>query len=101
MMATDLQPLDTATPARWRDRHASTLRQWRLYAHLFRRSFSSMLGLLIVVVFLVLAAGGSSLAPYPDDPIGAVHLDQRLQPPSLAHTSVKIGSTPWGERGGK
>jgi len=69
----------------WRERHAGTIRQWRLYAHLFSRSFSSMLGLFLVLLFLVLAAAGPHLAPYPADTMGAVHLDNRLQPPSLAH----------------
>lgn len=69
----------------WRERHAGTIRQWRLYAHLFSRSFSSMLGLFLVLLFLVLAAAGPSLAPYPEDTRGAVNLDNRLQPPSMAH----------------
>lgn len=69
----------------WRERHAGTLRQWRMYAHLFRRSFSSMLGLALVLVFLLLSAFGPSLAPYPEDTQGAVHLEQKLQAPSMAH----------------
>jgi peptide/nickel transport system permease protein len=76
---------DTTSPAPWRERHAGTIRQWRLYAHLFSRSFSSMLGLFLVLLFLVLAVAGPALAPYPEDTMGAVHLDNRLQAPSLAH----------------
>lgn len=75
----------SVAPTGWRARHAGTIRQWRLYAHLFRRSFSSMLGLFLVLLFLVLAAAGPALAPYPEDTMGAVHLDNRLKPPSLAH----------------
>lgn len=75
----------SVAPTGWRVRHAGTIRQWRLYAHLFRRSFSSMLGLFLVVLFLVLAAAGPALAPYPEDTMGAVHLDNRLKPPSLTH----------------
>lgn len=66
----------------WREHHASTIRQWRLYAHLFSHSFSSMLGLFLVVLFLMLAIFGPWLAPYPEDAMGAVKLDQRLLPPS-------------------
>jgi peptide/nickel transport system permease protein len=73
------------TPQDWRARHEGTIRQWRLYAHLFRRSFSSMLGLFLVLLFLVLALFGPSLAPYPEDSAGAVHMEQRLQPPTLTH----------------
>jgi peptide/nickel transport system permease protein len=73
-----------STPG-WRERHASTIRQWRLYAHLISRSFSSMLGLFLVLVFLLLALFGSALAPYPEDTMGAVKLSQRLLPPSWAH----------------
>ena len=73
------------TPQHWRARHAGTIRQWRLYAHLFRRNFSSMLGLFLVLLFLLLALLGPSLAPYPEDAMGAVHLEQRLQPPTLGH----------------
>ncbi|KAB0266140.1 ABC transporter permease [Microvirga brassicacearum] len=69
----------------FRERHASTIRQWRLYAHLFAGSFSSMLGLGLVVLFLVLAIFGPVLAPYPEDTLGAVKLGQRLLGPSFAH----------------
>lgn len=82
------EPSGAAFPpaaAPFRVRHASTIRQWRLYRHLFGRSFSSMLGLGLVILFLVLAALGPWLAPYPGDTTGAVRLSQRLLPPSAAH----------------
>jgi peptide/nickel transport system permease protein len=44
-----------------------------------------MLGLFLVLLFLVLALFGPSLAPYPEDSAGAVHMEQRLQPPTLTH----------------
>ena len=84
-MATASTHEHDATPQHWRARHAGTIRQWRLYAHLFRRNFSSMLGLFLVLLFLLLALLGPSLAPYPEDAMGAVHLEQRLQPPTLGH----------------
>lgn len=84
-MATEFSSESGAVPEGWRVRHAGTLRQWRLYAHLFGRSFSSMLGLFLVLLFLLLAVFGPSIAPYPLDSLGAVHLDQRLQPPTWGH----------------
>jgi peptide/nickel transport system permease protein len=44
-----------------------------------------MTGLVIVTAFLVVAAVGPWIAPYPEDARGAVHLDRKLQPPSAAH----------------
>ena len=76
------EPADAPT---FRIRHAGAIRQWRLYAHLFGRSFSSMLGLALVAAFLALAAFGPLLAPYPGDTMGAVKLSQRLLPPTIAH----------------
>jgi peptide/nickel transport system permease protein len=85
MAIPDASPALPDAPAGFKLRHASTIRQWRLYGHLFGRSFSSMLGLALVVLFLVLAAFGPWLAPYPGDTIGAVKLSQRLLAPSFAH----------------
>lgn len=84
-MAAEQQLDSDERPSGWRARHAGMIRQWRLYAHLFSRSFSSMLGLFLVVVFLILALFGPNLAPYPEDSMGAVKLEQRLQSPSLTH----------------
>ncbi|MBJ6127171.1 ABC transporter permease [Microvirga splendida] len=84
MTSADLPVTAPEIPS-FRERHASTIRQWRLYAHLFAGSFSSMLGLALVVLFLILAIFGPVLAPYPEDTTGAVNLSQRLLSPSLAH----------------
>jgi len=85
MEAAPSEAAGAAGPGNWRERHAGALRRWRLYAHLFRRSFSSMLGLVLVLAFLVLAAFGPALAPYPEDAQGAVHLERKLEPPSAAY----------------
>jgi len=71
--------------ARWQEEHHSAIRQLRLYAALFRGSFSSMLGLGLVAAFLLLAALGPYIVPYPADVSGALDLAQRLQPPSWRH----------------
>jgi len=66
-------------------RHAATFRQLRFFAWNFARSPSALLGLGIVMVFLVLAAIGPSIVPYPADATGAMNLGNRLKPPSAAH----------------
>jgi peptide/nickel transport system permease protein len=60
-------------------------RELRRYVRAYRRSASSMLGLVIVVLFVVIAAIGPWIVPYPEDARGAVHLDRKLQAPSAAH----------------
>ena len=60
-------------------------RQARFIAWTFSRSPSALLGLVLVAVFLVLAAIGPMIAPYPLDALGAMHLAEKLRPPSAAH----------------
>ena len=68
----------------WADR-LSAGREARRYVRVFLKSASSVAGLVLVLLFLALAALGPSLVPYPDDARGAVHLDAKLSPPSAAH----------------
>ena len=65
--------------------HAGGASEWRRYGRAYARSASSMAGLVIVAAFLVVAAVGPWIVPYPDDARGAVHLDQKLRPPGAAH----------------
>jgi peptide/nickel transport system permease protein len=44
-----------------------------------------MAGLAIVAVFVLVAAIGPWIVPYPEDARGAVNLDRKLEPPSAAH----------------
>ena len=44
-----------------------------------------MLGLSIVVVFLLTAALGPYVVPYPEDATGAIHMDIKLMPPDADH----------------
>lgn len=69
----------------FRERHASQIRMWRLYLHTLRKSFTSMLGLALVLFFLFLAAFGPMIVPYPEDAAGAIHMADRLLPPSAEH----------------
>lgn len=79
----------TAAPgprlARFRAEYAGVLRQGRFFAWTFARSPSALLGLVLVAAFLLLAAIGPWIVPYPEDARGAVHLANRLQPPSASH----------------
>ncbi len=78
--------LDLASAlARWRERHQSTFRMARLYAYTFSRSFSSMLGLVLVAGFLIIALIGPWIVPFPEDAAGAVNLDRKLLAPNAVH----------------
>ena len=60
-------------------------RRLRLAIWLFSRSFSSMLGLVLVSVIVLLALLGPWIVPYPDDVQGGINLANKLQPPSWQH----------------
>jgi peptide/nickel transport system permease protein len=51
----------------------------------FAGNASALTGLVLVAAFLVLAAFGPALTPYPLDATGAMHLSQKLRPPSAEH----------------
>ena len=74
----------TSSPS-WRERHHSQLRLLRLYSYTLTRSFSSLLGLVLVIGFLLVATFGPWLVPFPEDTVGAVNLDIKLQPPDSVH----------------
>jgi peptide/nickel transport system permease protein len=61
------------------------VRRLRFAVWTFSGSASGLLGLGLVAAFLLLAAFGWLVVPYPADATGAMHLAQRLQPPSAAH----------------
>jgi len=84
-MASETERATPIADLGWRERHQSTIRQVRLTIHTFSRNTSAMLGLAIVAVFLVLAAIGPWIVPYPEDALGSVNLDNKLLPPSAAH----------------
>lgn len=51
----------------------------------FRQSPLSMLGLAIILVLLAIAVFGPFLVPYPEDASGALHIKEKLDPPTWAH----------------
>jgi peptide/nickel transport system permease protein len=69
----------------WLAGHHGASRELRFYARVFARSAASLLGLGLVLVFLLMAALGPWIVPYPEDARGAVHLDEKLRPPSARH----------------
>ncbi len=60
-------------------------REYRRMWATFRKSYSSMAGLFIVATFLILAAVGPSIVPFPEDALGSIHLERKLQPPDATH----------------
>ena len=69
----------------WRERHHSTIRAIRLYARTFARNSSAMFGLFLVMLIVITAIIAPWIVPYPEDAIGAVHMDLKLMPPSWDH----------------
>ena len=65
--------------------HESAAHEVRRTVRSFTRNASSVAGLLLVVLFLVVAAIGPWIATHPEDARGAIHLGEKLQPPSRAH----------------
>ncbi|MDE1947803.1 MAG: ABC transporter permease [Burkholderiales bacterium] len=57
----------------------------RRAAYRLRQSGLSLVGLVLVVMLLVVAAAGPWMAPYADQLSGAIDAAGRLQPPSAAH----------------
>jgi peptide/nickel transport system permease protein len=74
--------LATLAPPLARERR---LRRARFLAWSVRRSPSALLGAGLVIAFLLLAAIGPLIAPYPADATGAIHFAAKLRPPSAAH----------------
>lgn len=69
----------------WQERHSSTLRTIALYSRTFSRNGSAMLGLLLVLLFMLTAAIGPWIVPFPEDAQGVIHMERKLMPPNHAH----------------
>jgi peptide/nickel transport system permease protein len=61
------------------------LRRLRFYAWVIGRNPTTVLGCLLVFAFFLLAAIGPWVVPAPGDATGAMHLADKLQPPSWTH----------------
>jgi len=67
------------------ERHASRIRSTKIHLKTFAKNTSAMLGLLIVLCFLTIAAIGPWIVPFPEDAAGSINLDIKLQPPNSIH----------------
>jgi len=78
----------TALAARWsqfKEERESQLRNLKLTVYTLGRSPLSIIGLILVFVFFFMALAGPWIITHPEDVTGAVHITEKLQPPSRAH----------------
>jgi peptide/nickel transport system permease protein len=67
--------------AQWKEEHESILRDIRLSFYLFSRSLLSVIGLVLVGVFFLIALIGPLIVPFPEDATGAIHIPRKLTAP--------------------
>jgi peptide/nickel transport system permease protein len=69
----------------WKEERESQVRSLKLTAYTLGRSPLSVVGFLLVALFLGIALIGPLIITHPGDVTGAVHMDRKLQPPSQAY----------------
>jgi peptide/nickel transport system permease protein len=69
----------------WKEERESQVRSLKLTAYTLGRSPLSVVGFLLVSLFLGIALIGPLIITHPGDVTGAVHMDRKLQPPSQAY----------------
>jgi peptide/nickel transport system permease protein len=67
---------------RWKTERESQIRSLKLTVYTLSRSPLSVIGFCFVLVFLVIALVAPWIITYPGDIRGAIHMDQKLRPPS-------------------
>jgi peptide/nickel transport system permease protein len=75
----------SSTLVRWREERESQIRSLKLTVYTLSRSPLSVIGFCFVSVFLIIALIGPMIITYPGDIKGAIHMDQKLRPPSSNH----------------
>jgi len=70
---------------RWREERESQIRSLKLTVYTLSRSPLSVIGFCFVSVYLIIALIGPMIITYPGDIKGAIHMDQKLRPPSSNH----------------
>lgn len=70
---------------RWKEERESQIRNFKLILYTLSRSPLSVIGFFCVSVFLIIALIGPMIISYPGDITGAIHMDQKLRPPSSNH----------------
>ena len=71
--------------ARFKEQRESSIRDLKLSWYLFRKSPTSLLGAIIVGLFLILVAVGPAIVPFPQDAAGTVHIERKLTAPNSTH----------------
>lgn len=71
--------------SQWREENQGRIEEWRRGIYRFRQSTLSIMGLAIIIFLVLVAITGPYWVPYPEDAVGALHMEERLQPPSRAH----------------
>lgn len=79
-----INPINS-TWTRWKTERESQIRSLKLTVYTLSRSPLSMIGFVLVALFLIIALIGPMIITFPGDITGAVHMDQKLKPPSRAH----------------
>lgn len=69
----------------WKEERESQVRSLKLTAYTLSRSPLSVVGFVLVSLFLGIALIGPLIITHPEDVTGAVHMDRKLQPPSGAY----------------
>ena len=68
--------------ARWKVERESQIRSLKLTVYTLSHSPLSVIGFCFVLIFLIIALIGPWIITYPGDIKGAIHMDQKLRPPS-------------------
>ena len=74
-----------STWARWKEERESQIRNLKFMVYTLSRSPLSVIGFCFVSLFLIIALIGPVIISYPGDITGALHMDQKLKPPSSTH----------------
>jgi peptide/nickel transport system permease protein len=75
----------SSTWTQWKEERESQIRNFKLILYTLSRSPLSVIGFFCVSVFLIIALIGPMIITYPGDIKGAIHMDQKLRPPSSNH----------------
>jgi peptide/nickel transport system permease protein len=82
---TDAGPVSQSAWARWKEKRESSIRDIKLSWYLFRKSPTSMLGAVIVGIFLLTVLIGPMIVSFPEDATGTVHIERKLIAPNATH----------------
>jgi len=75
----------SSTWTRWKEERESQIRNLKLTVYTLSRSPLSVVGFSLVAVFFIVAFIGPWMITHPEDIKGAVHMDQKLNPPNRAY----------------